>query len=616
MFITLAILAVSAVFFALGRIRSDIVALCALLLLLFCGILTPEEALSGFSNPVVVMMVGLFVVGGAIFQTGLAKMVSGRIMKLAGTHELTLFLLVVLVTAVIGAFVSNTGTVALMLPIVVSLASATKMNASQLLMPLAFASSMGGMLTLIGTPPNLVINEVLVEAGYPLLSFFSFSPVGMICIAVGIVVMYPLCRWLLSGQREKDRYKTNKGKSLRQLVDEYRLTDDLARYRVPASSPLKGMTIGKADIHNRYGLTVLELRREGGRQHHLLKNVAQQLVGPGTVVEEGDILYLSGDGEQAQRFAADYGLQTDENLSTQTTLDFYHIGMAELVLLPTSRLVNRQLKEGGFRGTYSINVIAIRRKGEYIMESLPDMRLQAGDVLLVQGTWDNIARLGNDEDRWVVLGQPLDEAAKVTLDYKAPLAACIMCLMVASMVFDFIPIAPVTAVITAAVLMVLTGCFKNVEAAYKTINWESVVLIAAMLPMSVALEKTGASAMLSHMLVASLGNIGPLSLLAGVYFTTSLLTLFISNTATAVLMAPIALSSAVELGVSPYPYLFAVTVAASMCFASPFSIPPNALVMQAGQYRFIDYIRVGLPLQVIMGLVMIGVLPLLFPLTQ
>ena len=616
MFITLAILAVSAVFFALGRIRSDIVALCALLLLLFCGILTPEEALSGFSNPVVVMMVGLFVVGGAIFQTGLAKMVSGRIMKLAGTHELTLFLLVVLVTAVIGAFVSNTGTVALMLPIVVSLASATKMNASQLLMPLAFASSMGGMLTLIGTPPNLVINEVLVEAGYPLLSFFSFSPVGMICIAVGIVVMYPLCRWLLSGQREKDRHKTNKGKSLRQLVDEYRLTVVLARYRVPASSSLKGMTLGKADIHNRYGLTVLELRREGGRQHHLLKNVAQQLVGPGTVVEEGDILYLSGDGEQAQRFAADYGLQTDENLSTQTTLDFYHIDMAELVLLPTSRLVNRQLKEGGFRGTYSINVIAIRRKGEYIMESLPDMRLQAGDVLLVQGTWDNIARLGNDEDRWVVLGQPLDEAAKVTLDYKAPLAACIMCLMVASMVFDFIPIAPVTAVITAAVLMVLTGCFKNVEAAYKTINWESVVLIAAMLPMSVALEKTGASAMLSHMLVASLGNIGPLSLLAGVYFTTSLLTLFISNTATAVLMAPIALSSAVELGVSPYPYLFAVTVAASMCFASPFSTPPNALVMQAGQYRFIDYIRVGLPLQVIMGLVMIGVLPLLFPLTQ
>ena len=214
----------------------------------------------------------------------------------------------------------------------------------------------------------------------------------------------------------------------------------------------------------------------------------------------------------------------------------------------------------------------------------------------------------------MVLGQPLAEAAKVTLDYKAPLAACIMLLMVAAMVFDFIPIAPVTAVMTAAVLMVITGCFKNVEAAYKTINWESIVLIAAMMPMSVALEKTGASSLLSRTLVESLGSIGTLPLLAGVYFTTSFLTLFISNTATAVLMAPIALSSALQLGVSPYPYLFAVTLGASMCFASPFSTPPNALVMQAGQYRFIDYVRVGLPLQIIMGIVMVLVLPLLFPL--
>ena len=381
-----------------------------------------------------------------------------------------------------------------------------------------------------------------------------------------------------------------------------------------ARKDAKILDIGQADIHNRYGLTILELRRESGAQRHLLKNVEQQLAGPGTVIDEGDILYLSGDGAQAKRFAADYGLVADADTAGQPALDFYDIGMAELVLLSTSRLVNRQLKEGGFRAQYSINVIGIRRKGQYIMDSLPDVRLQSGDVLLVQGTWENIARLGNDEDRWVVLGQPLAEAAKVTLDYKAPLAACIMLLMVAAMVFDFIPIAPVTAVMTAAVLMVITGCFKNVEAAYKTINWESIVLIAAMMPMSVALEKTGASSLLSRTLVESLSSIGTLPLLAGVYFTTSFLTLFISNTATAVLMAPIALSSALQLGVSPYPYLFAVTLGASMCFASPFSTPPNALVMQAGQYRFIDYVRVGLPLQIIMGIVMVLVLPLLFPL--
>ena len=239
--------------------------------------------------------------------------------------------------------------------------------------------------------------------------------------------------------------------------------------------------------------------------------------------------------------------------------------------------------------------------------------MHSGDALLVQGTWKDIARLNEMQSEWVVVGQPLAEAAKVTLDHKAPIAATIMILMIIAMVFDSIPVAPVAAVIVAALLMVLTGCLSNVEDAYKTINWESIVLIAAMLPMSLALEKTGASAMISSGLVSYLGDFGPIILLAGIYFTTSLLTMFISNTATAVLLAPIALKAALDIGVSPYPFLFAVTVAASMCFASPFSTPPNALVMSAGKYTFMDYVKVGLPLQVIMGIVMVVVLPLLFP---
>lgn len=239
--------------------------------------------------------------------------------------------------------------------------------------------------------------------------------------------------------------------------------------------------------------------------------------------------------------------------------------------------------------------------------------MHSGDVLLVQGSWNAIGHLSQENSDWVVLGQPLNEAAKVTLDYKAPLAGVIMLLMIMAMVFDFIPIAPVTAIMIAAVLMVLTGCFRNVEAAYKTINWESIVLIAAMLPMSMALEKTGVSEYISNSLVSGLGVYGPIVLLAGIYFTTSLLTMFISNTATAVLLAPIALQSAIQIGTSPYPFLFAVTVGASMCFASPFSTPPNALVMPAGQYTFMDYIKVGLPLQILIGIVMILTLPLLFP---
>ena len=614
---TIIVLLVAAVFFAMGKVRSDLVALCALLALMMFGVLSPAEALSGFSNPVVIMMVGLFVVGGAIFQTGLAKKISGKMMNLAGNSELRLFLLVMLITAFIGAFVSNTGTVALMLPIVVSLAARARMNVSRLLIPLAFSSSLGGMLTLIGTPPNLVIQETLVEAGYKPLSFFSFAPVGVICIAVGMVVLLPLSQWFLGKKSSSDGHGRRKSKSLHELVREYHLTDNLVKVKVDADSLACGKTVSELDIHNRYALTVYEVRREKTMQSGLLKTVNQRLAGPQTELQSGDIIYIIGEKEQTSKFVSDYRLAVVETQESEpeeggAQLDFYDIGIAEIVMMPTSRLVNRKLKESGFRSKYHINIVGVRRKGQYIMDNLAELRLHGGDVLLVQGTWENISRLNRDEEDWVVLGQPLEEAEKVTLDYKAPLAACIMLLMIALMVFDFIPVAPVTAVMFAGVLMVLSGCFRNVEAAYKTINWESIVLIAAMLPMSVALEKTGASALVSRTLAESLGHYGPYALLAGIYFSTSLLTMFISNTATAVLMAPIALSSAAQMGLSPYPFLFAVTLGASMCFATPFSTPPNALVMQAGRYTFMDYVKVGLPLQVIVGIVMVFALPLLF----
>ncbi len=616
MITTLIILAVTAVFFVIGKIRSDIVALCSLILLMAFGILTPTEALSGFSNSVVIMMVGLFVVGGAVFQTGLAKMISGRIMHLAGDNETRLFLLVMLTTTAIGAFVSNTGTVALMLPIVVSMAAKGNISASRLLMPLAFASSLGGMLTLIGTPPNLVIQEALANAGYGTLGFFSFTPVGIIAIAIGIIVLMPLSKWLLSNKDKDGSKKRKRTKSLQELVDEYHLADQLTRYVIPKGSELNDKTLMELDIQNRYNLSVMEIRREKSGRNGWIRDVSQKMAGPKTRFMEGDIIYLSGEPEQMERFATDYKLRqpvTKQKGNAQNKMDFYDIGIAELVIMPNTTLQNHKIKESGFRSKYNINIVAVRRNGNYILNNLAEVSLHAGDVLLVQGTWANISRLTHEDEHWVVLGQPLAEAEKVTLDYKAPLAAIIMLAMIAMMVFDFIPIEPVTAVMIAGVLMVLTGCFRNVEAAYKTINWETIVLIAAMMPMSVALEKTGASAMISQSLVSGLGAYGPYALLAGIYFTTSLLTMFISNTATAVLMAPIALSSALGLHLDPTAFLFAVSLGASMCFASPFSTPPNALVMQAGRYTFMDYVKVGLPLQIIIGIVMVFVLPLLFP---
>lgn len=609
---TVIVLIATVAMFIAGKMRSDIVALCSLILLLIAGILTPAEAFAGFSSSVVIMMVGLFVVGGAIFQTGLAEAIGGKIMKFAGGSSTRLFLLVVVTTAIIGGFVSNTGTVALMMPIAVSVAMRSGTRPAFLLMPLAFASSMGGMLTLIGTPPNLVIQETLQNAGYKPLGFFSFLPVGVICIVIGIIVMLPLCRLFFYKKKIDKKQTTGKGKTLDELAQEYRIKGGVSRFEVTNNATgIKGKSVAELDLRNRYGISILEIRNESRGHGRLIKNVSQSIATPERVLQAGDIIYILGDKDNVNRFAADSGL---DKVQAGGGVDFYDLGIAEIVLMPDSRIVGQTVRASKFRELYSINVLGIRRGKDYFTDDIPSQKLHAGDVLLVQGVWSNISRLADEEESdWVVIGNPEKQERLVILDYKAPLCAVIMILMVAAMVFDFIPIAPVTAVVTAAVLMVVCGCYRSVDAAYATINWQSIVLIAAMMPMAVALEKTGVSARISHTLVAALGAGGPVVLLGGLYFTTSLLTMFISNTATAVLMAPIAMTAATEVGVSPYPFLFAVTLGASMCFASPFSTPPNALVMHAGEYTFGDYIKVGLPLQIIMGIVMTLVLPLLFP---
>jgi di/tricarboxylate transporter len=616
---TLIILVITVALFIWGRVRADIVALTALAALLVLGILTPAEALAGFSSPIVIMMIGLFVVGGAIMQTGLAKLTGNKLMALSRGNETITFLLVMLVTSFIGAFVSNTGTVALMMPIIMSIAAGSGMQSSRFLMPLAFAGSLGGMLTLIGTPPNLVIDEVLTEGGYQPLAFFSFFPVGIIVIAIGIIVLMPLSKIFLS--KKQSGKKKKQGKSLDDLVDEYQLLDNLHRYIVPSRRPsaaldengeqmdIVGKTLKDLSIQQKYGVSIIEIRNEKKSRLGLVKDVSQNMAKSSSTIQVHDTLYIIGEEEKMKRFASDYGLRKMKDVK----IDFYDLGLTEIVVMPTSHFAGLRIGDANLRKRFGINVLGVKRGDEYITDNLIAAKLHVGDMLLVQGEWTNLAHLAADTSNWVVIDQPEKTADKVLLDYKAPVAAAIMLLMIAMMVFDFIPVAPVTAVIIAGLLTVFAGCFRNVEAAYKTINWESIVLIAAMMPMSTALEKTGASALVSQGLVESLGSMGPTALLAGIYFTTSLMTMFISNTATAVLMAPIALVAAQQVGVSPYSFLFAVTLGASMCFASPFSTPPNALVMKAGGYTFMDYVKVGLPLQIIIGVVMTFVLPLLFP---
>ncbi|HML63295.1 MAG TPA: SLC13 family permease [Dysgonomonas sp.] len=606
--ITLATLLVASFFFMRGKVRSDLVAVCALLMLALTGVLTPTEALAGFSNSVVIMMIGLFVVGAGIFRTGLAKMISSKILQTAGQNENKLFILVMLVTASIGAFVSNTGTVAVMMPIIVSMAASANISPRRYLMPLAFASSMG-MFTLISTPPNLVIQNALVDAGYEALSFFSFAPIGFIALGIGVVVLFFLSKLLVS-KSDSSSGKKKEGKSLVELAQEYQLQQQSYKVEVKSDSPLLNKTLAELKIASAYDISISKIIRKNGNSR-FRKKFIEEVAGPKSVILKDDVLYCLGDIENIERFVSDNDLHLEKKSDETPFAGFQESGIAEIFIMPNSRLINRTISEISFREEYNVNVLGIQRQNEYKMRDIKDTKLHSGDALLIQGTWKDLANLDNRQDDLVLVGQPLKEAAKVTLDQNAPIAAGIMILMVLAMVLEILP--SVIAIMLAAVLMVVTGCLRNMEEAYNSINWESVVLIGAMLPMATAFQNTGVDTLISGSLVNHLGDMGPYALLAGIYFCTSLLTMFISNTATAVLFTPIALKAAEGMGISPYPFLFAVAVAASMCFASPFSTPPNALVMTAGRYTFMDYMKVGLPLQVIMGIIMILALPLLFP---
>lgn len=599
--------------FMAGKVRSDIIALCSTAVLLTTGVIDTKAALAGFSNSAVVMMIALFVVGGAVFQTGLARIISGRLLKLAGTDEKKLFFLVMIVTAAVAAFVSNTGTVALLLPIILAMCKTSGVSPSKLMMPLAFASSMGGILTLIGTPPNLIVSNYLAENNKPEFSFFEFTPIGIICLLVGMVMLYPLCHFFL-GKKGKDKLENDDDKSLAALLHEYNLSDCVFRLKSPTGhSALDGMTLKDLDLRHKYGVTVLEMRRDS---RSIFGNFTQETVAPDTLFIGSDTLYVLGRREQVDKVAADLHLQVfeDEERDGKAKLDFYEIGLAEVLITPESALVGRQLRKAAFQERFGLNVIALKRKGRYIFDNIRDQVIGNGDMLLVHGRWKGIESLAKKTREWLVIGRPEEQASNVALDHKAPLAAAIMVIMVLAMVFEKqIGVPSVASVIIAGLLMVLTGCTRSVDNAYKMIGWESIVLIAGMMPMSTALSNTEISKMIAEGLVSWLQGVGPMAVMAGVYVVTSLLSTFISNSATAILVAPIAWAAAEGMGVSPMPFMMAAAVAASACFATPICTPPNAMVMNAGHYTFMDYVKVGLPLQIVMGIVAVLCIPLFFP---
>ncbi|KGR78233.1 SLC13 family permease [Ureibacillus manganicus] len=610
--ITFTILAVTIILFVTNRVRGDLVAIGALLAFIIFGILTPQEALAGFSNSVVIMIAGLFVVGAGLLRTGLAGMAATLLLKWSGDNELKLFVLLLVIVASVGAFMSNTGTVALMLPVVVSIAMSIKVSPSKFLMPLSYIASMSGLMTLIASPPNLIVSQTLVDNGFEKLGFFSITPIGIVASIVAIVYLVIIRNTLLPN--ENSRVNTDAGYKLspKKIVQDYHLENRLFLIHVPDGSPIVEIPLAKLKLPAKYQIYVMKIHRNQAEALKLLPMNFQELAGPNSLIHPNDELYVQGTEEDIERFVADFQLEIKQS-DTEEGKDLVskEIGVAEVLLTPQSSLIGETIREIGFREKYNLNILGINSKGEYLLEKMTSKKLRFGDALLVQGTWDEIELLSRETKDVVVVGQPKEHAGLAAATGKAPIAGLILLLMVGLMVFEVFD--AVTSVMIGAVLMIITGCLRNMDDAYGKMNFESIVLVAGMLPMATALQKTGGMTILSDSIIQLLGGYGPYGVLIGVYLLTVVFGQFVSNTATAVLFAPIAMNAALLMDASPYTFMIAVAAASGMAFATPIASPTNSLVLTAGGYKFMDFVRVGVPLQVIMFVVMMLVIPFIYP---
>ena len=596
------LLAVTVVLFASDRLRPDVVALLVIVALILGGILPVSAAVAGFGDPLIILIAGLFVVGEGLVRTGIAFQVGQGLARLAGASERRLLVLLMLAVAGLGAFMSSTGVVAIFIPVVLSLTARLGIGTGRLMMPMAFAALLSGLLTLIATPPNLVVNDALHSAGLNPFGFFSVTPIGLLVLALGIGYMAIIGSRLLPASVPSSA--AGHRKTLRELGESYQLVGQLHRLRIAADSSLAGQTVAEAQLRTRYGITLIGV----GRTARFAETVSAALAN--TELHPADVLYGVGSAAAVETLIAAERLLRLPIAESQQQRLVQELGLAEVMLPPDSALIGQTLRQAAFRSHHALSVLGIRRWGQPLTD-LTQEKLAFGDVLLVAGTWKRIALLQEDPKDFLVLNLPAELSEAAPSYRQAPFALAILLAMVALMTFGWV--SNVVAVLLAALGMGLSRCLR-MEDAYRAINWPSLVVIAGMLPLARALEQTGGVALIADGLVAGLGPFGPLALLAGIFVLAAVIGMFISNTATALLMAPIAIAAAQQVGVSPYPFAMTVVVAASAAFATPVSSPVNTLVLAPGGYRFNDFVRVGLPLLLlVMGLTLLLV-PLLLPL--
>ena len=601
----LALLFTAVFLFMTNKLRMDVVGLLVIIAFVMSGTLTLAEATAGFSDPNVLLIAALFVIGEGLVRTGIAYQVGEWLMRAAGSSETRMLVLLMLTVAALGAFMSSTGVVAIFIPVVLSVSLRMKTSPARLMMPLSFAALISGMMTLVATPPNMVVNSELVRDGVRGFGFFAVTPVGIIVLALGIGYML-VARFWLNGADNGEAKRQWKRRTFRDLIRDYRLTGRARRLALRPGSPLIGQRLDDLRLRDRYGANVVGIERWRKFRRVMIS------AGGHTELQQRDVLLVDiADSDIGlRRFCAEQLLEPmilrGEYFSDQAR----DVGMAEVSLIPDSELLGKSPRQVGFRSRYGLNVVGIRRNGEALTGQFLDEELALGDILLVIGDWKLIRQLQLQKDDFIVLNLPAEVDDVAPAVSQAPHALLCLALMVAMMLIDQIPNA-----IAALITCLLMGKFRciTMESAYRAIHWPSLILIVGMMPFALALQKTGGVDLVVRLLMDISGGAGAHVMLLSLFILCAVIGLFISNTATAVLMAPIAVAAAHEMSVSPYPFAMIIAIAASSAFMTPVSSPVNTLVLGPGGYAFGDFVRLGVPFTLLVMVVSVLVVPILFP---
>lgn len=600
------LLIVTIMLFCLSKLRMDIIALLVITSIVMTGVLTPAEALSGLSDPNIVLLALLFVIGEGLVRTGISFQISDYILRVAGNNEIRIIVLIMLAVSLLGSVMSSIGVVAIFIPVVISIAKRAGLHVKRLMMPLCIAALISGMMTLVATAPNLVVNSELKRLNLSEFGFFTITPIGLSIMIIGITYSVLTRSWLLNKAQLNPIDETHTRRKMTDLIRDYKLAGRAHRASIKKGSWFIGNTLENLDLKDRYGVSVIGIERWRRFRKVMIP------VNNATEFRENDTLLIdvSHSDTDIRRFLAENQLEPKILRGEYFSDQAKEVGMAEVVLLPRSILLGQTLKEINFHANYRVSVIGMRRHHRALKTNLAEKNLHVGDTLLVCGDWRSIEQLKTYTNDFVLLDLPAEIDDVAPASSQAIPALLILALMVALMASRLVP--NVIAALLACLLMGATRCL-DIQSAYRAIQWPSLLLIVGMMPFAIALEKTGGISLVSEWLKGYLQTTGPYVVLAFIFLLCSTIGLFISNTATAILVAPIAINLAVDFGYSPYPYAMCVAIATSASFITPVSSPIKTMIVAPGGYSFGDFVKIGVPLTFLVLIVTVLIVPIVLP---